>query len=69
MLHCLEPVAICNQFIFLLYGQLESEGWRKTFDIAVGLLIKTLCFDPVQLSQVSINNDLYATNGKYLVFR
>ena len=39
MLQYLEPVAICDQFLFLIICQLEPEPLGESFDVAFNLFV------------------------------
>ena len=40
MFQCIEPVTICDQFLFLIAGQPKSKAFGEAFDITFNRLIK-----------------------------
>ena len=64
MLKPSQPVTSCDQFSHLLFRQRERKSIRKAIGISSDGLVKGLRLNPIQLRQVSIQHDLYATHGQ-----
>jgi len=45
MFQWLEPVAICDQFLFLDISELESEFLWEAGDVSLNLFVQALVFD------------------------
>ena len=64
MLQGFEPVAICDQFRFLLIGKLKTKCFGKALDITFYLLIKTFVFNPIDCSKIPIDHHLNTPDSK-----
>ena len=59
---CFEPVAICDQFLQLIFSQLKSVPVWESSNISSHLLIQLLCCNVIDHGQVPIYQNLCSTN-------
>ena len=55
MLEPLEPVTVCDQFVFFFLVELKFKVLWETFDVALNSLVERFRGDAVKRSQVSID--------------
>lgn len=68
MLESIEPVAICDQFVFFLIGELKSEMFGESLGISFYLLVKPLGINSIQFCRITVDQHLLSPNSEDPIF-